>query len=48
MDMLEVKGILRIMQINSSNNLNQYAKRAKTGSIYLEDIRELKVNSEAV
>ena len=41
MDMSEVKEILRLMQINS-NNLNQYAKRAnETGSIYLEDIKEL-------
>lgn len=41
MEMSEVKEILRLMQINS-NNLNQYAKRAnETGSIYLEDIKEL-------
>lgn len=41
MEMSEVKEILHLMQINS-NNLNQYVKRAnETGSIYLEDIKEL-------
>ena len=41
MEMSDVKEILRLMQINS-NNLNQYAKRAnETGSIYLEDIKDL-------
>ena len=42
MDMTEVKEILRLLKINS-NNLNQYVKKAnETGSIYYEDIVELK------
>lgn len=42
MDLTELKELLRLMQI-SGNNLNQYAKKAnETGSIYHEDIEELK------
>lgn len=42
LDMSDVKEILRLLKINS-NNLNQYAKKAnETGSIYYEDIMELK------
>ena len=42
MDLAELKELLRLMQI-SGNNLNQYAKKAnETGSIYHEDIEELK------
>lgn len=42
MDLSDLKELLRLMQI-SGNNLNQYAKKAnETGSIYQEDIEELK------
>ena len=42
MDLSDLKELLRLMQI-SGNNLNQYAKKAnETGSIYREDIEELK------
>lgn len=42
MEMTDVKEILRLLKINS-NNLNQYVKKAnETGSIYGEDIMELK------
>ena len=41
LDLSDVKEVARLLRINS-NNLNQYAKRAnETGSIYLEDIKEL-------
>ena len=41
LDMSDMKEVLRLMKINS-NNLNQYTKRAnETGSIYIEDIKEL-------
>lgn len=43
LDMSDMKEVLRLMKINS-NNLNQYAKKANaTGSIYMEDIKELMV-----
>jgi hypothetical protein len=36
-----VKEVVRLLRINS-NNLNQYAKKAnETGSIYLDDVKEL-------
>ena len=42
LDLSDVKEVVRLLRINS-NNLNQYAKKAnETGSIYLEDIKELK------
>ena len=42
LDLSDVKEVARLLHINS-NNLKQYAKRAnETGSIYLEDIKELK------
>ena len=42
MDMTNVKEVLRLLKINS-NNLNQYAKKAnETGSIYKEDIEDLR------
>lgn len=42
MDMSDVKEVLRLLKMNS-NNLNQYAKKAnETGSIYSEDVQELK------
>lgn len=47
-DMSDVKEILRLVKI-CSNNLNQYAKKAnETGSVYLEDINELKVNQKEI
>ena len=40
-DLGDVKEVLRLLRI-SSNNLNQYAKRAnETGSIYETDIKDL-------
>lgn len=42
LDMSDLKEISRLMQI-SSNNLNQYAKKAnETESIYKEDVEDLK------
>lgn len=41
LDLSDVKEVSRLLRINS-NNINQYAKRAnETGSIYLEDIKEV-------
>ena len=46
LDLSDVKEVTRLLRINS-NNLNQYAKRAnETGSIYLEDIKELQRQQE--
>ena len=48
MDLSDLNEILRLLQI-SGNNLNQYAKRAnETGSIYREDIEELKNNQKEI
>ena len=48
MDLSDLKEILRLLQI-SGNNLNQYAKKAnETGSIYREDIEELKSNQKKI
>ena len=48
MDLSDLKEILRLLQI-SGNNLNQYAKKAnETGSIYREDIEELKNNQKKI
>ncbi len=48
LDLSDVKEVARLLRINS-NNLNQYAKRAnETGSIYLEDIKELKRQQEKI
>jgi len=48
LDLSELNEVTRLLRINS-NNLNQYAKRAnETGSIYLEDIRELKEQQENI
>ncbi|WP_243111832.1 plasmid mobilization protein [Butyrivibrio sp. CB08] len=42
LDLSDTKEIVRLMRI-SSNNLNQYAKKAnETGSIYIKDINDLK------
>ena len=41
MDLSDVKELVRLLRI-CSNNLNQYAKKANaTGSIYLDDVKEL-------
>ena len=41
LDLSDVREVLRLLRI-SSNNLNQYAKRAnETGSIYETDIKDL-------
>ena len=46
LDLSDVKEVTRLLRINS-NNLNQYAKRAnETGSIYLEDVNEIKAQQE--
>ncbi len=48
LDLTDVKEVLRLLRI-SSNNLNQYAKRAnETGSIYLEDIKDLQKNQSEI
>ena len=48
LDLTDVKEVLRLLRI-SSNNLNQYAKRAnETGSIYVTDIRELQENQKEI
>ena len=48
MDLSDLKEILRLLQI-SGNNLNQYVKKAnETGSIYREDIEELKTNQKEI
>lgn len=41
LDLSEFNEVARLLRINA-NNINQYAKRAnETGSIYLEDIKEI-------
>ena len=48
MDLSDLKEMLRLMQI-SGNNLNQYAKKAnETGSIYREDIEELRTAQKEI
>ena len=48
MDMSDFKEILRLVSI-SSNNLNQYARRAnETGSIYQADIKELQKSHKQI
>lgn len=48
MDLSDLKEILRLLQI-SGNNLNQYVRKAnETGSIYHEDIEELKNNQKEI
>lgn len=48
MDLSDLKEVLRLLRI-SGNNLNQYAKKAnETGSIYHEDIEELKQNQREI
>ena len=46
LDLSDVKEASRLLRINA-NNINQYAKRAnETGSIYLEDIKDIKRGQE--
>ena len=46
LDLSDVKEVSRLLRINA-NNINQYAKRAnETGSIYLEDIKDIKRGQE--
>ena len=48
LDLSDLKEILRLLQ-RSGNNLNQYTKKAnETGSIYREDIEELKSNQKEI
>lgn len=48
MDLSDLKELLRLMQI-SGNNLNQYAKKSnETGSIYHEDIEELRTAQKEI
>ena len=48
MDLADLKELLRLMQI-SGNNLNQYAKKVnETGSIYHEDIEELRTAQKEI
>ena len=48
MDLSDLKELLRLMQI-SGNNLNQYAKKAnETGSIYHENIEELRTAQKEI
>lgn len=43
LDLGDLKKVVSLMRY-ASNNLNQYAKKAnETGSIYLEDIQDLKI-----
>ena len=46
LDLSDVKEAIRLLRI-SGNNLNQYAKKAnETGSIYAEDIKDMKARQE--
>ncbi len=46
LDLSDVKEACRLLRINA-NNINQYAKKAnQTGSIYIEDIRQIKSQQE--
>ena len=48
LDLKDVKEAARLLRINS-NNINQYAKRAnETGSIYLEDVKEIQKQQEEI
>ena len=48
LDLSELKEVTILMRINA-NNLNQYAKKAnETGSIYIDDINELKTQHEKI
>lgn len=46
LDLEDMREAVRLLRI-SSNNLNQYAKKAnETGSVYVEDIRDIKQSQE--
>ncbi len=48
LDLEELREATRLMRI-TSNNLNQYAKKAnETGSIYETDVKEIKKNQEGL
>ena len=48
LDLPDIREMVRLLRI-SSNNLNQYARKAnETGSIYHEDIEELKNNQKEI
>lgn len=48
LDLQDVKEMVSLLR-RCSNNLNQYAKRAnETGSIYKEDIQDLKVRLDEI
>lgn len=47
-DLSDLQEVTRLMQINA-NNLNQYTKKAnETGSVYLEDIKDLHEQHEKI
>lgn len=46
LDLEDMREAVRLLRI-SSNNLNQYAKKAnETGSVYVEDIQDIKQSQE--
>ena len=48
LDLGDLKKVVSLMRY-ASNNLNQYAKKAnETGSIYLEEIQDLKIRFEQI
>ena len=48
LDLGDLKKVVSLMRY-ASNNLNQYAKKAnETGSIYLDDIQDLKIRFEQI
>lgn len=48
LDMTEIKEVLKLLRINS-NNINQYVKKAnETGSIYLEDVRDVQEKQKEI
>ena len=48
LDLGNLKKVVSLMRY-ASNNLNQYAKKAnETGSIYLDDIQDLKIRFEQI
>ncbi len=48
LDLSDVKEVVRLLRINS-NNLNQVAKRAnETGSIYIQDIKQLQSQQDMI
>lgn len=48
LDLSDMREVVCLLRINS-NNLNQYAKRAnETGSVYAEDIKDLKKQQDEI